>query len=127
MRWWVCVGSGRMMRTTGEWLLQESESVGGTILADGRAKVWVGSACGCVGLDSGLDISLLLSWCMSARITLSSPAKARVFPYIFHHPHRWLQGLGKTAQTISFLGVLRTLTGNRSPHLVVCPASLIQV
>lgn len=35
MRWWVCVGSGRMMRTTGDWLLQESESVVGTILADG--------------------------------------------------------------------------------------------
>lgn len=38
-----------------------------------------------------------------------------------------LQGLGKTAQTITFLGVLRTMVGNRSPHLVVCPASLIQV
>lgn len=75
----------------------------------------------------GLDISLLLACCMSARITPSSPAKARVLPYVFHRPRRCLQGLGKTAQTISFLGVLRTLTGNRSPHLVVCPASLIQV
>lgn len=29
-------------------------------------------------------------------------------------------------QTISFLGVLRTLCGVRTPHLVICPASLIQ-
>ncbi|KAG1655262.1 hypothetical protein FOA52_009819 [Chlamydomonas sp. UWO 241] len=35
-------------------------------------------------------------------------------------------GLGKTAQTISFLGALRTMQGNRQPHLVICPASLIQ-
>ena len=63
----------------------------------------------------------------SARPTQSTSARARVFPYTFPHSRRCLQGLGKTAQTISFLGVLRTLTGNRSPHLVVCPASLIQV
>ncbi len=35
-------------------------------------------------------------------------------------------GLGKTAQTISFLGVLRTMCGIKHPHLIVCPASLIQ-
>ncbi|GAX85084.1 hypothetical protein CEUSTIGMA_g12504.t1 [Chlamydomonas eustigma] len=35
-------------------------------------------------------------------------------------------GLGKTAQTISFLGVLRTLCNVKSPHLIICPASLIQ-
>eukprot|EP00798_Chlamydomonas_sp_ICE-L_P009154 gene9154-16279_t len=35
-------------------------------------------------------------------------------------------GLGKTAQTICFLGTLRTLENNRNPHLVVCPASLIE-
>eukprot|EP00798_Chlamydomonas_sp_ICE-L_P017579 gene17579-23905_t len=35
-------------------------------------------------------------------------------------------GLGKTAQTICFLGSLATLEGNRNPHLIICPASLIE-
>eukprot|EP00798_Chlamydomonas_sp_ICE-L_P007108 gene7108-212_t len=35
-------------------------------------------------------------------------------------------GLGKTAQTICFLGTLGTLEKQKSPHLIVCPASLIE-
>ena len=35
-------------------------------------------------------------------------------------------GLGKTAQTICFLGSLRTKEANRKPHLIVCLASLIE-
>jgi hypothetical protein len=35
-------------------------------------------------------------------------------------------GLGKTAQTISFLGLLRTMEGDPGPHLVVVPVSLLE-
>ena len=42
----------------------------------------------------------------------------------------WVRALYQSStvpsQTISFLGVLRTMGGTRNPHLVICPASLIQ-
>lgn len=36
------------------------------------------------------------------------------------------QGLGKTVQLISFLGVIRTLFQDIGPHIVVCPVSLLE-